>query len=49
VLYAGAQGQYEGFDQMDVQLPHSLAGAGVVNVVATVDGATSNVVQIQIQ
>jgi len=49
VLYAGAQGQYEGFDQMDVQLPNSLAGAGVVNVVATVDGATSNVVQIQLQ
>ena len=38
VLYVGAQGQYEGFDQMDVQLPKSLAGAGVVNVVATVDG-----------
>jgi uncharacterized protein (TIGR03437 family) len=49
VLYAGAQGQYEGFDQLDVQLPTSLAGAGVVNVVATVDGVQSNVVQIQIQ
>jgi uncharacterized protein (TIGR03437 family) len=49
VLYAGAQGQYEGFDQMDVQLPNSLAGAGVVNIVATVDGAQANVVQIQIQ
>jgi uncharacterized protein (TIGR03437 family) len=49
VLYAGAQGQYEGFDQMNVQLPGSLAGAGVVNVVATVDGAQANVVQIQLQ
>jgi uncharacterized protein (TIGR03437 family) len=49
VLFAGAQGQYEGFDQMDVQLPNSLAGAGVVNVVATVDGAQTNVVQIQLQ
>jgi uncharacterized protein (TIGR03437 family) len=49
VLYVGAQGQYEGFDQMVVQLPKSLAGAGVVNVVATVDGAMSNAVQIQLQ
>lgn len=49
VLFAGAQGQYEGFDQVDVQLPTSLAGAGVVNVVATVEGATTNVVQIQLQ
>lgn len=49
VTYAGAQGQYEGFDQMDVQLPTSLAGAGVVNVVATVDGVQANVVQIQLQ
>jgi uncharacterized protein (TIGR03437 family) len=49
VSYAGAQGQYDGFDQMSVQLPNSLAGAGVVNVVATVDGAQANVVQIQLQ
>jgi uncharacterized protein (TIGR03437 family) len=49
VIYAGAQGQYEGFDQMNVQLPSSLAGAGVVNVVATVNGVQTNPVQIQIQ
>ncbi len=49
VLYASAQGQYDGFDQLDVQIPSSLAGSGVVNVVATVDGAMSNAVQIQLQ
>jgi uncharacterized protein (TIGR03437 family) len=49
VLYAGAQGQYDGFDQMNVQIPNALAGAGVVNVVATVDGSQANVVEIQIQ
>jgi uncharacterized protein (TIGR03437 family) len=49
VLYASAQGQYDGFDQLDIQLPNSLAGVGVVNIVATVDGATSNAVQIQLQ
>jgi uncharacterized protein (TIGR03437 family) len=49
VLYASAQGQYEGFDQITVQIPNSLAGAGVVNIVANVDGAQTNVVQIQLQ
>jgi uncharacterized protein (TIGR03437 family) len=49
VLYAGAQSQYEGFDQMILQIPNSLAGAGVVSVVANVNGAASNFVQIQIQ
>lgn len=46
-LYAGPQGQYPGFDQMNVQLSRSLAGAGVVDVVVTVDGVASNTVQIQ--
>jgi uncharacterized protein (TIGR03437 family) len=49
LLYAGAQGQFEGFDQMNVQIPNSLAGAGVVNIVATVNGVTSNTVQIELQ
>ena len=49
ILFAGSQGQYEGFDQVDVQIPNSLAGAGVVNIVATVDGTTTNTVQIQLQ
>jgi uncharacterized protein (TIGR03437 family) len=49
VLFASAQGQFDGFDQLDVQIPNSLAGAGVVNVVATVNGVTSNAVQIQLQ
>jgi uncharacterized protein (TIGR03437 family) len=49
VLYAGTQGQYDGFDQLNVQIPSSLAGAGIVNVVATLNGAMSNVVQIQLQ
>jgi uncharacterized protein (TIGR03437 family) len=49
VQYAGAQGQYEGFDQVNVQLPHSLAGAGTVNIVASADGTKANVVQMQLQ
>jgi uncharacterized protein (TIGR03437 family) len=33
VLFAGAQGQFPGEDQINVELPHSLAGSGTVNVV----------------
>jgi uncharacterized protein (TIGR03437 family) len=47
--YAGAQGAYTGLDQINVLLPASLAGAGVVNVSLTADGMTSNSVQVQIQ
>jgi uncharacterized protein (TIGR03437 family) len=47
--YAGAQGVYVGEDQINIQLPQSLAGSGVVNVSLNVDGQTSNSVQIQIQ
>jgi uncharacterized protein (TIGR03437 family) len=49
VSYAGAQGQYTGLDQVNVQLPASLAGAGLVNVNLTVDAQTSNTLQVQIQ
>jgi len=48
-IFAGPQGQYDALDQVNVQLPSTLAGAGVVNVVLTVDGITANTVQIQIQ
>jgi uncharacterized protein (TIGR03437 family) len=50
-VYVGPQGQYPGLDQLNVQLPTSLAGSGVVNVVVKTQdtGATSNVVTIAIQ
>lgn len=38
-----------GTDHVEVQIPHSLAGAGVVPVVLTVDGFTADVVTIGIQ
>jgi len=49
VLSAGAQGQFPGLDQLNVQLPGSLRGAGSVNVVFTIDGQTSNPVTISVQ
>jgi uncharacterized protein (TIGR03437 family) len=43
VLYAGAQSVYQGLDQVNVQIPNSLAGSGPVNVVLTVDDTVNNV------
>jgi uncharacterized protein (TIGR03437 family) len=37
-----AQGTYPGLDQINLLLPSSLAGAGSVNIVITVDGQTAN-------
>jgi uncharacterized protein (TIGR03437 family) len=48
-IYAGAQGQFVGEDQINIQLPPSLAGAGLVKVTLNVDGQTANPVQIQIK
>ena len=47
--YAGPQPQNPGLDQVNVPLPISLRGAGTVNVTVTVDGVTSNAVQLAIQ
>jgi uncharacterized protein (TIGR03437 family) len=49
VLYAGAQGQYAGLDQVNVRLPRSLAGRGEVDVVLTADGKTANTVRINVK
>lgn len=49
VAFAGAQGTYFGLDQVNVKLPHSLAGSGTVNVVLTAAGQTANTVTIDIQ
>ena len=49
VVYAGTQSGFAGVDQVNVLLPSSLAGTGVVTVQLTVDGITSNTVQIKFQ
>ena len=48
VQYAGASG-YTGEDQINIQIPNSLFGAGTVNVVLTADGQTSNTVTLNLQ
>ena len=43
---AGLQGEYPGLDQVNVQIPASLQGSSVVNVVVTAGGQTSNAVRL---
>jgi uncharacterized protein (TIGR03437 family) len=49
VLYAGAQLQYPGLDQINVILPRSLAGRGEVEVALRVDGVAANIVTISVR
>jgi uncharacterized protein (TIGR03437 family) len=49
VLYAGSQGAFPGLDQINVAIPLTLRGAGLTNVVVTVDGQASNPAQVLIQ
>ena len=49
VAFAGAQGEFAGLDQVNLQLPVSLRGRGDVSVTLTVDGVTSNPVNINVR
>jgi hypothetical protein len=49
VTYAGAQGDFEGLDQVNVVLPRSLEGRGEVDVLLTVDGHVANPVTISVR
>lgn len=48
-MFSGAQGTFLGLDQVNFQIPASLAGAGNVDLVMTLDGKTSNTVKLRIQ
>jgi uncharacterized protein (TIGR03437 family) len=47
--FAGAEGLDAGLDQINVLLPVSLEGSGLLNVALTVDGRVSNAGQVSIQ
>ncbi len=49
VLYAGAQPQFEGLDQVNVQMTSNLRGSGETKIVLTVDGHTSNTVTVNVE
>lgn len=46
VTYAGLQPTLTGLDQINAQLPRTLAGKGEVEVVVAVDGKTANAVRV---
>lgn len=46
VLYVGDQGNYPGLDQINVRLPKTLAGRGLVEIRLVVDQKPANAVQI---
>ena len=48
-VYAGSQGEIPGLDQVNVALPLSLRGSGVIAMTVTAGGMTSNPVKIAIQ
>ena len=49
VLYAGKNGaDYEGLDQVNIEIPRSLAGRGDVDLLLTIDGRTANPVTLRI-
>ncbi|MBI3426214.1 MAG: hypothetical protein HY011_25065 [Acidobacteria bacterium] len=48
VAFAAAQGGLVGLDQMNVAIPTSLAGRGVVDLTITVNGMVANVVKVRI-
>ncbi len=49
VIFAGAQGDFVGLDQVNVRLPRSLMGRGVVDVVLMADGKVANTVKVRIK
>ena len=49
VVGFGAQSEFVGLDQVNVQIPDALAGAGVVEVYLVVDGIRTNSVTIEVQ
>ena len=49
VLFAGANPDFAGLDQINLRLPASLKGGGEIKVVLTVDGKTSNPVRVNIK
>jgi uncharacterized protein (TIGR03437 family) len=47
VEYAGAQGQFEGLDQVNLRLPKSLKGIGDATLVLIVDGVAANAMHLR--
>jgi uncharacterized protein (TIGR03437 family) len=48
-LYAGAQGDFFGLDQVNVRLPRVLVGRGEADIVLTIDGKAANTAKVWIK
>ena len=48
-IYAGAQGDFAGLDQINVELPASLAGRGQLDLLTYVDGWVANTIQFNVK
>jgi uncharacterized protein (TIGR03437 family) len=48
VVFAGAQVDYAGLDQMNILIPRELVGRGTVDVTITIGAQSSNTVQVRI-
>src|SRR5215470_10558643 len=49
VLFAGAQGDFTGLDQINARLPRNLAGRGEIDLVLVIDGVATNTLRVNIQ
>ena len=49
VLFAGAQGQFPGLDQINLQIPEGARGKGEVTITLTVDGKSANTSTINVK
>jgi uncharacterized protein (TIGR03437 family) len=49
VSFVGAQGDFVGLDQINLQIPRSLIGRGEVEIRLTVDGQQANAVMVSIK
>jgi uncharacterized protein (TIGR03437 family) len=49
VLYAGAQPEFAGLDQLNVEIPQGARNAGETDLILTVDGLQSNAVRVRIE
>jgi uncharacterized protein (TIGR03437 family) len=47
-VYAGAQPEFAGLDQLNVEVPREVRGAGETDLIVTVDGVQSNAVRVRI-
>jgi uncharacterized protein (TIGR03437 family) len=49
VQYAGPQNEFPGLDQINVEIPRTLAGRGTIDISVMVDGVNSNALQLLFQ